>query len=80
MCEKASLIYHTFTQFVYISTVFQFVKVLVEKFIMIVYTYIPEYIMIEQVEKPFLSSYFLAYSFWNKIWNFWAKISIVFRE
>ena len=34
MCEKASLIYHTFTQFVYISTVFQFVRVLGEKFIM----------------------------------------------
>ena len=36
----------SFTQFVYISTVFQFAKVLGEKFIMIVYTYIPEYIMI----------------------------------
>ena len=36
----------SFTQFVYISTFFQFAKVLGEKFIMIVYTYIPEYIMI----------------------------------
>lgn len=69
-----------FMQFVYISTIFQFAKGLGEKFIMIVYVFLVNTSWFNKWKKTFLSSHFLAYSFWNKIWNFCPKIFIAFRE